>query len=288
MIRLLCRAPGIIFMNTIYFKRTWKKPFNKSLTVPRPFHAINNHTVDVPTMYTLGRFKHGRIDAYKAQFVEFLYASNDKSDTMSMFIILPDDCVYNVWSPLIPALEPETLMEKFSNSTEKDVEVYLPQFRIETDLRLDSIIGWFFHSWFRASLIAKDSRVLDPSISLNVTKTKTKVVIEVDESGQETAGSTGVFYNTTEPATSDRKTRSVPQGVTQFKVDHYFVAVCIVKGKIHTEAFYFHSTGRIDTSGLLKSFKILDTKPPILWIKILDRTKKYLEWLIEVTRLSSD
>ncbi|XP_043268133.1 serine protease inhibitor 3/4-like [Venturia canescens] len=275
--------PNMVLVNTVYFKGTWQKAFNKSLTELRPFHPLNSErSVDVPTMYTEGRFRYGRMDGFNASFIELPYKSNSENETMSMFIILPDDKKWDDWKWLVYELRNMNL-NKLLNSTEKDVKLYLPKFKIEINQSLTRIIDRILNPDLSkienhvdsapsvAALRARQAAELERFIGfpsprqkrgakadrpkparfsgffkhpkpMKLGETATKIVIEVGEEGQETAESSGISYNAFE-ASSDRKTRSANLELIEFKVDRPFIAIVALKGRILTDIFSINFNG---------------------------------------------
>lgn len=77
------RDPTILLVSTAYFKGTWKYAFDSSCTAPRPFHPVNGHSLNVPTMCTTGRFQHGRLHEFNASFIELPYKVNNSINFFS-------------------------------------------------------------------------------------------------------------------------------------------------------------------------------------------------------------
>ncbi|XP_043269538.1 antitrypsin-like [Venturia canescens] len=234
------RALSFSLNNTIRFKGIWKKAFDKFFTTLRPFHAFgDDDPVMVPTMYTTGRFKHGRIDEISASFVELPYESNSEDDAMSMFILLPDEVEGDDWVYMISNLRNITL-SRLLNSTEKEVAVTLPKFNIETELSLNE----FLNRISSFSGPSNFSGIFDADAQFDLGESVTKIVIEVDEEGEEAAASSGIsYYDSTVLATLDSKTRSAAREVTEFNVDRPFAALIITKGNIFMDIFCINYPG---------------------------------------------
>lgn len=71
----------------------------------------------------------------------FYLKTNSEGECMSMFIFLPDDSSIDGWFRLIVNLR-QLNLNRLSNSTEEEIEIFLPKFRIETEVSLND----FFRS----------------------------------------------------------------------------------------------------------------------------------------------
>ncbi|XP_006141887.1 plasminogen activator inhibitor 2 [Tupaia chinensis] len=129
----------MVLVNAIYFKGKWKTPFEKKLNGLYPFRVNLTHRIPVQMMYLHGKLNIGYIEDLKAQILELPYAG-----LVSMFLLLPDEITEA--STGLELLESEITYEKLNKwiskdtMTEDDVEVYIPQFKLEEHYELKSIL----------------------------------------------------------------------------------------------------------------------------------------------------
>ncbi|XP_043275066.1 serine protease inhibitor 3/4-like [Venturia canescens] len=234
--------PSFVLVNTVYFKGTWKQAFDKSRTKLRPFHPFGGESLNVKTMYTVGHFRYGQLNDFDIHFIELPYKSNSIKNAMSMFILLSKQMTYNPWIEKLPALR-NMKLEKLLDSEERKVEVFLPKFKIETTLSLNKWLNNVFASAPPFKEAADFTGMFKSSQRFNFSESVSKVAIEVDEEGHETAESSGISYNSTRTAESSRKTRSTDEQVMQFKVDRPFIAMIVAKGRVLTDIFSISFNG---------------------------------------------
>ncbi|XP_004379344.1 plasminogen activator inhibitor 2 [Trichechus manatus latirostris] len=133
------RETKMVLVNAVYFKGKWKTPFQKKLNGLYPFRVNATERKPVQMMYLHERLNIGYIEDLKAQILELPYAGD-----VSMFLLLPDG-VADV-STGLELLEGEITYDKLNKWTSKDtmveddVEVYLPQFKLEKRYELKPIL----------------------------------------------------------------------------------------------------------------------------------------------------
>ncbi|KAM9224390.1 plasminogen activator inhibitor 2 [Dugong dugon] len=133
------RETRMVLVNAVYFKGKWKTPFQKKLNRLYPFCVNATERKPVQMMYLHERLNIGYIEDLKAQILELPYAGD-----VSMFLLLPDG-VADV-STGLELLEGEITYDKLNKWTSKDtmveddVEVYLPQFKLEKRYELKPIL----------------------------------------------------------------------------------------------------------------------------------------------------
>ncbi|XP_012271556.1 alaserpin isoform X3 [Orussus abietinus] len=174
---------ALVLVNALYFKGNWKTKFNPSDTHDRPFYVNGVTKKNVPTMYMSASIKYGEIDELNAKFVELPY----KNEELSMIIILPDKL------DGLPELEKKLknfdLRRLNDLGYERDVELFLPKFKIESTLELEPALKKLgFADMF--SYNANFSGISD--VPLQVAKVIQKAFIEVNEEGSEAAAATAV------------------------------------------------------------------------------------------------
>lgn len=151
------------------------------------------------------RFRYGAGDGL--QVLELPYAG----DALAMFILLPDQV--DGLAAIESALTLKQLTQWLNNLQERDVEVFLPQFKISHSFKLNEtlktmgIVDAFDerHANF-AGMDGNDQW-------LYITAVLHKAFIDVNEEGTEAAAATAVVM----------KARSMPMPTPIFRADHPFI-----------------------------------------------------------------
>ncbi|XP_076242555.1 antichymotrypsin-2 isoform X2 [Calliopsis andreniformis] len=174
---------ALVLVNAVYFKGQWKNKFNPTFTKDMPFHVNENTVKNVPTMYRQGSYKYGELPNLNAKFIEIPYKGNE----LSMVIILPNEI--NGLAAVEQKLQSVSLADILNQGYERDVQLFLPKFKIEKKIELNGILGKMgltsmFSSRANFSGIADDDLV--------VSKVVQKAFIEVNEEGSEAAAATGI------------------------------------------------------------------------------------------------
>ncbi|XP_076242559.1 antichymotrypsin-2 isoform X4 [Calliopsis andreniformis] len=175
---------ALVLVNAVYFKGQWKNKFNPTFTKDMPFHVNENTVKNVPTMYRQGSYKYGELPNLNAKFIEIPYKGNE----LSMVIILPNEI--NGLAAVEQKLQSVSLADILNQGYERDVQLFLPKFKIEKKIELNGILGKMgltsmFSSRANFSGIADDDLV--------VSKVVQKAFIEVNEEGSEAAAATDVI-----------------------------------------------------------------------------------------------
>ncbi|GBP43728.1 Alaserpin [Eumeta japonica] len=166
---------GLILVNAIYFKGSWKNKFHKEATLDRDFHKSAGKTIKIPTMTKINNLKYGESNALDAKLLEIPY----EGDEASFFIILPNEVEG------LPALDrkleenPALLIEASQQMFSSEVEVYLPKFKIETTTDLKEVL--------KKADSARLERLFNSNPLLAVSEATQKAFIEVNEEGAEAA-----------------------------------------------------------------------------------------------------
>ncbi|OMH40323.1 serpin family protein [Desulfurobacterium indicum] len=168
------RLTRLININAIYFKDSWKKPFNKNNTKKRPFF-IGNKTIFVPTMETTGYFNIHESQDVKA--VSIPYRSG-----FEMTIILPQK---NFNLTLENYRKIKRAMKK------KFIKLYLPKFHIKERLYLKRYLVKL-HVVLPFTMKA-DFKNMDGTKNLYIQKAIHQTFIDVNENGTEAAAATAVI-----------------------------------------------------------------------------------------------
>ncbi|MBP2676138.1 MAG: hypothetical protein H6Q84_2978 [Deltaproteobacteria bacterium] len=173
----------LVLTNAIYFKGQWKFKFQPENTASRPFHVAPDKTVDVPLMRRTGSFRYSGND--RMQVVELPYAGDD----LAMVVLLPRPG-RGLGGPEA-ALTPENLRKWLASLSDREVDVFLPRFRMEkqSDLGRElAALGMpdaFDDKRADFSGMTADDR-------LSISKVIHKAFVEVNEEGTEAAAATAV------------------------------------------------------------------------------------------------
>nr|XP_028593700.1 leukocyte elastase inhibitor-like [Podarcis muralis] len=180
----------LVLANAVYFKATWEHQFDPKLTTEREFKLNETESKHVQMMHQKGRFKLGYTMERDAQILCLPYHGK----VLSMIIILPDD-IGNL-KQVENTMTSENLAHwtASENLTEENVEVYLPQFKLEESFDLNSplqalgMIDVFDRS--RADLSG-----MAASNQLYLSKVLHKAFVDVDEVGTKAAAATGAVVS---------------------------------------------------------------------------------------------
>uniref|UniRef100_A0A8C3YMY9 Serpin domain-containing protein n=1 Tax=Catagonus wagneri TaxID=51154 RepID=A0A8C3YMY9_9CETA len=175
-----------VLVNYIYFKATWKTPFDTNLTSEADFHVSENRTVRVPMMRRENLIlPYFRDEELACTVVELKYTSND-----SALFILPDEGkTPDVEAKLLPETVQETF--KFIFSFPREIAaLYLPRFSISSDYNLQDIlpqlgIGEVFSDQADLSGVTNTT-------PLRVSQVVHSALLNVAEEGTEGSASTGI------------------------------------------------------------------------------------------------
>ncbi|XP_039378487.1 serpin B4-like isoform X2 [Mauremys reevesii] len=207
-------APGtlstdtvLVLVNAVYFKGQWEVEFKKENTKERPFQINETTSKPVKMMYHIGKYKIATIEEPDCQVLELPYNGGD----LSMYILLPKDYMG------LTQLEKELTYEKLTtwnnpdHLKEDEVEVSLPQFKIETSAQLKQYLEALgMTDVFRPGVA--DLSGMAKEGGLFVSQVVHKAYIEVNEEGTVAAAATGDEVTTT--------SAGIP---VQFVADHPFL-----------------------------------------------------------------
>ncbi|XP_011312510.1 serpin B3 isoform X2 [Fopius arisanus] len=204
---------ALVLANAVYFKGNWMHKFNKSLTILKNFTLEDGTVREVPTMHAYRDYRFGILEDLGASFVELPYESNDISDDISMFIILPND--RSGLKDLEKNLTKLDLNLLLAGSM-SEVSLTLPKFKVASKLDLKApLLDLGLKDIFEESADLSGITSGD-STSLKVSKIVQKAFIEVNEDGSEAAAATGLELENRYGWTDEIKK-------VKFSVDHPFV-----------------------------------------------------------------
>ncbi len=219
---LLPKSPPVITGNTrlvltnaIYFKGNWSQRFDAKQTNDLQFTTASGEKVTAPTMWfdpqhadfkrkTLNGYFPFGYAAFDAQgkrtsnrgrthfeILEMPYAGNE----LSMFVLLPSR------HDGVPGLEQQlnrrNLEQWLSTVEKREVEVYLPKFKMETEFDLvPTLMALGMPTAFGG---AADFTGLCESGGLSIAAVRHKAFVEVNEVGTEAAAATAVVLAESAP-----------------------------------------------------------------------------------------
>nr|XP_034824388.1 antichymotrypsin-2-like isoform X1 [Maniola hyperantus] len=200
-----------LLVNAIYFKGIWKNKFEKSLTLDYTFYVNRDVTTQVRMMYRKGDFKYAQSHELKSQIIEIPY----EGDESSLVIVLPLDMQGSDEVQEI-LKDPNVLEKALENMYETEVELYLPQFKIETTTDLKEILTKMnVQRMFDPENAKLNNLLKGNSYDLYIDSATQKAFMEVNEEGAEAAAANvfGVSYATS---------LSFQPEIIRFKCDHPF------------------------------------------------------------------
>lgn len=176
----------VILINAVYFKGLWHDQFNPKCTRPMDFHKTLAAVTSVDMMYRKGTFKIGYSSQLRATALEMPY----KGGKTSMIILLPDEIEG------LKSLEQELTPLNFSSvlegmSSEDDVEVYLPKFKVEQSMDLKKVLH---HLGVKEVFTrAADLSGISKGDEFMFSDAIHKAFVEVNEEGTEAAAATAMM-----------------------------------------------------------------------------------------------
>lgn len=206
----------MVLVNAVYFKGKWKTPFQKKLKQLYPFRVNSHESIPVQMMYLREKLNIGYIKDLKTQILELPYIGD-----ISMFLLLPDDI--DDASTGLELLESEINFDKFNKwiskdtMAEDDVEVYIPQFKLEQHYELKSILK----SMGMEDAFIKNKANFSGMSQRNelfLSEVFHQATVDVNEEGTVATGGTGAVM-----------TGRTGHGGPQFVADHPFIFFIIHK-----------------------------------------------------------
>ncbi|EGV98649.1 Plasminogen activator inhibitor 2, macrophage [Cricetulus griseus] len=206
----------MVLVNAVYFKGKWKTPFQKKLNELYPFHVNSRESIPVQMMHLREKLNIGYIQDLKTQILELPYFGN-----ISMFLLLPDEI--DDASTGLELLESEINFDKFNKwigkdtMAEDDVAVYIPQFKLEQNYELKSILrSMGMEDAFDKS--KANFSGMSQRNDLFLSEVFHQATVDVNEEGTIAAGGTGAVM-----------TGRTGHGGPQFVADHPFIFFIINK-----------------------------------------------------------
>ncbi|XP_060229103.1 serpin B9-like [Meriones unguiculatus] len=178
----------LVLVNALYFKGKWEQPFNKELTREMSFEISKKKKKPVQMMMHEDIFNLACVDEVQSKLLEIPY----KGMELSLLVLLPDDGVD------LRKVENNLTFEKLTAWTRPDfmesrnVEVYLPKFKLQEDYDMESV----FQQLGMADVFdgnKADLSGMSPERGLCVSKLVHKSVVEISEEGTEAAAASSAI-----------------------------------------------------------------------------------------------
>lgn len=131
LIKELNHDTKLVLVSAIYFKAAWEKAFHSEMTKEKDFFVSGGKTVkaDFMSYFSNGEYSYAEFPDLKATAIGILYAGS----SFRMLIILPNE--KNGLGNLRKSLSP-AVFDDSRYSTDVDVDLLLPKFKIEADYHL--------------------------------------------------------------------------------------------------------------------------------------------------------
>uniref|UniRef100_A0A5S6QH82 SERPIN domain-containing protein n=1 Tax=Trichuris muris TaxID=70415 RepID=A0A5S6QH82_TRIMR len=197
----------LIIINAIYFKGAWSTAFQADKTVDDNFYVSEGKTTVIPMMKSRGTdyFYH---ESNECQVLGLPYTSTN----MRMYIVLPK--LRFGLRPLEKTLSGKKLLELFEKAKREDVDVQIPKFKLEKEIRLRGLLQSLgmtdLFDEFKANLSS-----ITHAERLYVSEGLHKTFVDVNEYGTEAAAVTALVIE------SEALIRV--QRTYTFQADHPFI-----------------------------------------------------------------
>ncbi|XP_008507434.1 serpin B3-like [Equus przewalskii] len=176
----------LVLVNAVYFKGQWDEKFDKRRTVEEKFWLNKDTSKSVQMMKQKSFFNFTDLEDMQAKILEIPYKGKD----LSMMLLLPNEV--DGLQKLEGKLTAEKLIEWTSsqNMREKEVDLYLPRFKVEESYNLEEVL---MSMGMVDAFSTREANFLGiaESKGLVLTKVVHKSFVEVNEEGTEAAAATG-------------------------------------------------------------------------------------------------
>jgi serpin B len=187
----------LVLVNAIYFKGTWEATFQSWLTELQPFQRVDKAPIDVPLMHRDGFYR--LVEYPDLQVLALPY----KGGTPVLVVLLPRqpeglrdlerklDAVGLCW-----------IFEQLEQADPRQMEVYLPRFRVEASFRLDAALKRLGAARAFDQERADFSSMSADAKGLYIAAVLHKAFVDVDEEGTVAAAVTATdvsFFGTGPP-----------------------------------------------------------------------------------------
>lgn len=187
---------SLFVTSAVYFKGQWTVPFNRTSTARLPFLDSNGQrTGEVNMMYNRHNYPFANIRELQARVIEIPYGVENR---LSMLIMLPhtgvslENMFFNFAKVPLDTVFKELQLSKEEYS-EEEVDLFLPRFKITSDIDLTNLLKHRLGIWDLFS--DKDARLPHMARTpMYVKKIVHKAEIEVTEDGTTASGVTAAEF----------------------------------------------------------------------------------------------
>lgn len=180
---LLSGETRLVITNAVYFKGSWRHPFDPRSTAEQRFLLENGTAVTVPMMTQTEHFDYGESDEWRA--VSMAYAGGGAR----MLLIMPEGTMQD----FMEGFDTEVLETVRTGLTRRNVHLTMPLFEFTRGMPLgDVLVAMGMGSAFgeRADFSGITGRR-----DLYISQVVHKAFVKVDEEGTEAAAATAVVMN---------------------------------------------------------------------------------------------
>ena len=197
----------LTLVNAIYFKGNWASQFNKELTKDAPFWITPKKSKNVPMMHKKEKFGYGERDSL--QILELPYRGKD----ISMFVLVPFE--KDGLDRIQKNLTVEKLSEWTMSTSKKEIQVYLPKFKVTSEFDLSKTLkSMGMVNAFKEN-VANFSGMDGKKKWLYISSVIHKAFVDVNEEGTEAAAATAVLM----------RAMAMPEPPPVVRADHPFLFV---------------------------------------------------------------
>ncbi|MFA6361863.1 serpin family protein [Methanoregula sp.] len=202
----------LVITNAVYFKGTWEKQFDANQTADAPFTTPDGSQVTVKMMQQTGEdATYPYAATADLQMISLPYTAKEGKG-LSMVILLPRG---NSLSAAVPYLDPANLSALEQSAFSRQVKVYIPKFKVETQYSLPGTLAAMgMPTAFSGNA---DFSGMDGTKDLYISDVVHKAYIETNEEGTEAAAATGVVMKSLAVAPG------YEEPVPVFRADHPFL-----------------------------------------------------------------
>jgi serpin B len=197
----------LVLANAIYFHGQWADPFQKRATRDAPFKVTPQQEVSAPLMVQQDEFD--LLETRSFQALRMAYQGGD----LAMVVFLPRRA--DGLEEFEKTLTVENLDSWLGRLKRREVQVYLPKFRVESAFKLNEPLA--ARGMRRAFSDDADFSGMTGGKDLMISIVVHKAFVEVDEKGTEAAAATAVIMAPTAAPPGKREPPAV------FRADHPFV-----------------------------------------------------------------
>lgn len=169
-------------INAVYFRESWKHPFDPHMTAEQPFYSADGSAKKHPMMTQTNRFPYLENKHFQAVKLPF------QDEGLSLAVFLPKKAA-NL-EQLLAGMTYDQWRALHKGWTMKQVELKLPRFSFQTDYMLNEPLKRLGMKTVFSS--ADFSNMFSGQGAAQINKVRHKTFIKVDEAGTEASAATAV------------------------------------------------------------------------------------------------